>query len=450
MYKYRIYSKLKEYAGADKSFHMPGHKGRGDFKSKFKVAPFDITELSYSDNLSSPEDIFLKAQTELAEIVGAKKSFILTDGSTSGVLAMMYALSKCGKSIGNKIIIFRSSHKSVWNACRLFGLEPLPVHGGFKDGVLQPPPPELVEELINKDNSIVGLVATSPDYYGNIPPLKEYSEILKRAGRYLAADGAHGAHLVFEEGRRGHAGLYADVWVDGAHKSLPALTQGALLSANRKELIPHLKDGLQLFATTSPSYPLSASVEYAFKYIANNPRIYQAAKSAAEDFRRKCPFKIYPSDDWTKLAVDFGGAGLNSRRAADMLEKQGIYAETDDGKYILFYLSPMTRQTELKRLLKILRSLTPDGSVDNPCGYTLPYAERKCGYLQAINSEKETVPPELAVGRICAENAGIFPPCIPVVVAGEAVTEGAVEMLKGGRATFGLNGGKITVVKNER
>ena len=140
MYKYLIYSQLKAYAKADKSFHMPGHKARGDFKSKFPVAPFDITELSYSDNLLCPTGIIAKAQSELAEILGAKKSFILTDGSSSGVLAMMYALSK----FGNKVIVPRNCHVSVWNACKLFNLEPVIVQGAHDEGVLLPPSPSLI------------------------------------------------------------------------------------------------------------------------------------------------------------------------------------------------------------------------------------------------------------------------------------------------------------------
>ena len=150
MHKYLIYSQLKAYAKADKSFHMPGHKARGDFKSKFPVAPFDITELSYSDNLLCPTGIIAKAQSELAEILGAKKSFILTDGSSSGVLAMMYALSK----FGNKVIVPRNCHVSVWNACKLFNLEPVIVQGAHDEGVLLPPSPSLIEKLVSNDRTI--------------------------------------------------------------------------------------------------------------------------------------------------------------------------------------------------------------------------------------------------------------------------------------------------------
>ena len=256
MYRYLIYEQLKSHARTDKSFHMPGHKARGDFKAKFAVAPLDVTELSYSGNLFCPSGVAVKAQEEIAEILGAKFSRILTGGSTSGVLAMVYALS--GR--GSKIIIPRNSHQSVWNACRLFNLEPVTVQGGDKDGVMLPPDPTEIEELLANDNTIAGMVALSPDYYGNVAPLKEYSEILKKYRRYLAVDGAHGAHLAFLPQNAGYAGVYADMWVDGAHKTLPVLTQGAVVSANCEELVPDLFAGLSLLGSTSPSFPVAASV----------------------------------------------------------------------------------------------------------------------------------------------------------------------------------------------
>lgn len=79
--------------------------------------------------------------------------------------------------------------------------------------------------LVAGDDDVIGMIATSPDYYGNIAPLEKYAEALHSRGKVLLVDGAHGAHLAFESGRAGYAGVYADAWADGAHKSLPTLTQ---------------------------------------------------------------------------------------------------------------------------------------------------------------------------------------------------------------------------------
>lgn len=445
MYNYLIYDQLKKYAKADKSFHMPGHKARGDFKSKFAVAPLDVTELSYSDNLLCPKGVIARAQTDIAEILGARRSYIMTDGSSSGVLSMIFAVSKPG----SKIIVPRNSHQSVWNACKLLNIEPVIVQGESRDGVLLPPDPELVEKLVSNDRTIAAMIVTSPDYYGNIAPLSEYAAVLKKYGRYFLVDGAHGAHLAFEKSRQGYAGASADIWVDGAHKTMPALTQGAIVSVNCEKLVPALEEGLSVFRTTSPSFPITASVEYAVKYLYNNPELIKEAKAAVAAFRAKCPYKLYPSDDWTKLAIDFEPLGVSSHDVAEILEKKGIYAELSDGKYILFYLSPMTTASDLNALSVALSSALMNKKlkkefVKRP---ELPVPGRTYSFLYALKQPREKIPLSSAVGRMAARNAGIAPPCTPVTVAGEIISEAAVKILGGSDGVFGVEDGKIWVVK---
>ena len=72
----KIYSMLHKYSkGRHLSFHTPGHK----------AGAWDITELSYSDNLSCPKGVIKEAEKDISEILGSAASFILTDGSTAGV-----------------------------------------------------------------------------------------------------------------------------------------------------------------------------------------------------------------------------------------------------------------------------------------------------------------------------------------------------------------------------
>lgn len=444
MQNYLIYSQLKTYAKKDKSFHMPGHKGRGDFKAKFPVANLDVTELSYTDDLFCPKGVIARAQEDIAKILGAKKSRILTDGSSCGVLSMIYAIS----SYGTKLIVPRGSHQSVWNACRLFNLEPVIVQGEYRDGVLLPPPPEMIEKIISNDLTVAGMVISSPDYYGNIAPLKEYAALLHAYGRYLLVDGAHGAHLAFGKSRAGYAGVYADLWVDGAHKTLPTLTQGAILCANESKLIAAAEEGLSLFRTTSPSFPIMASVEYGVKYLKYNPKAYEDADAAIAAFRAKCPLPVYPSDDEMKLAVDCEPLGVNSDDIAALLEKKGIYPELSDGRYILFYLSPMTTQGELNKLLTVLNAVVHSKKLKKNYAAKplLPPVERTYSYLYSLKQKHELVPLDGAAGRMCAGNVGISPPCTPVIVAGEIITAQAIKILSGAKGVYGLYGGKIRVV----
>ncbi len=446
MYDYLIYSRLKKHARTLKSFHIPGHKARGEFKSKFPDASIDVTELSYSDNLQCPDGVIAEAQRDIAKILGAAASYITTDGSSSGVYAMAY----CASKRGNKIIVFRNSHQSVWNACRLFGLEPLIVQGPEKDGVLQPPDKELIERLVSADANISAVLATSPDYYGNIAPLSEYREVLTKYNRLLLVDGAHGAHLAFGKSK-GYAGRFADMWVDGAHKTLPALTQGALININNDDLIPSAEEALGLFRTTSPNYPIMASVEYGVKFLANNSKYIYRAKTAVEQFKKDVgnEFTFYPSDDWTKLLIDFKPFGISPDKVLERLEKKGLYAEFSDGRYILFYLSPMTEAADLNVLKKRLTSIVGNRKLKGTYKEKppVPSGDRSYSFQYALRKQSEWVELDDAVGRMCAKNAGLAPPCIPVVVTGEMVTLAAVKTLSQAKSVFGLKDGKICVVK---
>ena len=446
MFEYGIYNQLKKGTKFAKSFHIPGHKAVGEFKSKFKDCALDITELPYSDNLLCPDGVIDKAQKDIAKILKARRSYITTDGSSSGVFALVF----CAAKKGNKLIVFRNSHQSVWNACRLLGVEPLVVQGEEKEGILQPPDCEIMEKLIANDPHIAGVLATSPDYYGNIAPLERYSEITKKYKRLLLVDEAHGAHLAF--GEKGYAGQFADMWVDGAHKTLSTLTQGAIVSVNSEELVPLAEEALSIFRTTSPSFPIMASVEYGVKLLANKPQILKNAKIAAAKFKVDAEvsgYAFYPGGDWTKLLIDFKPFGISAERALQELERRRVYAEFADGRYILFYLSPQIGEKELKNLRKQLDAVIANKKLQNTYRERpkIPHTERSYSFLYALKRQSEWVDLEKAAGRMCAKNAGIIPPCIPLAITGEMITEETVKVLSQTKNTFGLKNGQICVVK---
>ena len=412
----RIYTMLKTHARQKHlSFHTPGHK----------IGKWDITELSFSDNLSSPRGCIAQAEKEVAQILGAYKSFLLTDGSTCGVLSMLHA----AKTLGVKSVAFpETAHKSVWNGCALLGLTPFPFSVEHEGGI---PKPTVLKNVENVLLAADAILLTSPDYYGNIPDLFSFRKFCDDTKKLLLIDGAHGGHLHFDKAI--YAGAFADLWVDGVHKSLPALTQGAVVSAKDEKGAAALQKGVDIFRSTSPSYPILASVEYAVKAPQGKTALY--ARALAE----KYPQRMVLQKDFTKLCVRFG---LHAFSAEKDLEKQGVYPEFCDGNILMFYLSCKTKKRALVRLENALLKLFKKYPLESVEQIHAPVVLPKTTQTEWVNiSDCE--------GKISAQNFGLFPPCVPLVKRGEQITKESLALLQKADNVFGVYEEKLLIFKGE-
>ena len=401
--KCHIYQMLKN-GKSHLSFHTPGHK----------VGKWDLTELSFSDNLSSPRGCIAKAERDVAQILHAHASFILTDGSTSGVFSMLFA----AKTLGVKTIALPARvHKSATNACQVLNITALPYSA--------------LEEIESVLQSADALFVVSPDYYGTIPPLNTLRALCDQQNKLLLIDGAHGGHLHFSPDH--YAGEFADIWVDGVHKSLPALTQGAVVSAKTEKTAEALQEAVQMFRTTSPSYPIMASVEYAVKYPRNESLEQQVRKYANTQPR------VLVQDDWTKLCARFGEQSFD---VCQILEKQGIFAEFCDGDFVVFYLSPATSLHAFKRLQSALDKLFRLYPLSQTQRLPAPVVLQK-------NNEEEWVELSSCEGRVCAKECGLFPPCTSLFCRGEQITKEKLQLLQKAQNVYGVFENKICVFKEE-
>lgn len=438
-----IYQMLRAYShGRHLSFHTPGHK----------VGKWDITELSYSDNLSAPSGCIAQAEQDIARILGAERSFILTDGSTSGVLAMLYA----AKQLGVKTVaVCEASHKSVFNGCSLLGLTPLTYPQKTEKGI---PVAYTGAELFERFSALFSacdcVFLTSPDYYGNFADFRKIRQFCDEQGKLLLVDGAHGGHLHFEKSV--YAGSYADFWVDGVHKNLPAFTQGAVVSAKTQKYAEKLREGVDIFRTTSPSYPIMASVEYAVKY----PRNSELEQAVSDWVARE--HRLQSGGDWTKVCAVFG---KNAFEAEKILESEGIYPEFCDGNVIMFYLSPATSKKQFKTLQKKLRKVILRFIINNIGDHVCDEHSKnvkegvqvrvdncitQCNPASVISQKTEWIALENTENQICAANCGLFPPCTPLIKAGERVKKEKIELLQHANNVYGLDNGKMLVIKTEK
>ncbi len=432
---------LAQYAKSDSlRLHMPGHKGRGKGILK-DIFSCDITELSFSDNLANPSGVIKLAQEDIAKICRSKYSRILTGGSTLGVLSSVYAV----KTRGKKMIIQRSSHKSVYNALELFGIEPLILNEKTKNGLITGE--FFNDELFDlTDNDVIGALLTSPDYFGRALDLKNIKRRLSKNGKLLIVDGAHGGHFVFDNPSQ-YAGNFADIWIDGAHKTLQTLTQGALLHVNNESLIENLEEGISLFSTSSPNYLIMASVESGVKRFEDikreNEKQFIEAKSFLVYELKKAGFDILPCDDNLKVTVIC--KNCDGLKIGEFFERKGIFAELVGEKEILFMLAYTFNKEDAEKIITAIKEYKGCGKKE-VCNEAFPLPKRKIEYVNARKTQREEIDLSIAKGRVCAENAGVFPPCYPIITAGEIFDDRVIEALSV-KNTFGVKNGKVKVIK---
>lgn len=251
--------KLKAHAASDfYPFHMPGHKRSS--LSLGEPALLDITEITDFDDLHHETGILFEAEQRAAALWGAKESFLLVNGSTCGTLSAMSAAAARGSSA----LVAKNCHKSVWHGCFLndFSVTELPPEKtsfGI-DGAVSVKTMEAAF-LKNPDAKLV--VLTSPTYEGIVSDIAEIAAVTHRHGAVLLVDEAHGAHFgLHRELPRSAVTLGADLVVQSLHKTLPSLTQTAVLHrCGDRVSSDALRRFLDIYETSSPSYILLASID---------------------------------------------------------------------------------------------------------------------------------------------------------------------------------------------
>ena len=96
-----------------------------------------------------------------------------------------------------------------------------------------------------------------------VSDIKKISDIVHKHGAVLIVDEAHGAHFHFhEEFPTSAVCCGADLVIQSIHKTLPALTQTALLHICSDIVnVEKVKMYWNIYQTTSPSYILMASID---------------------------------------------------------------------------------------------------------------------------------------------------------------------------------------------
>ncbi|MDO4482340.1 MAG: aminotransferase class I/II-fold pyridoxal phosphate-dependent enzyme, partial [Bacillota bacterium] len=478
---------LTEYDKKDiYPMHMPGHKRSGimDMANPYTI---DVTEAGELDDLHNPQGILAETMDRCAGVFGSSSSFFLVNGSTCGLLAGIFAATKNG----DKILVARNCHKSVYNGIYLRGLEPVYVYPEIdrEFGISGSIKPEDIKRELKQNRDIKLVVITSPTYEGVVSDVKSIAKICHKYKVPLLVDGAHGAHFGFHPGLPERSiVLGADMVVESVHKTLPSLTQTAVMHLS-SSLIEEaeLRQYLAMFQTTSPSYVLMSSIDKcvgfvsspegqdAFEKYMNMLSDFSESMKALKLLKVLCKgndsLENHPSFfrfDPGKIVISLGDSEITGTKLEETWrEKFRIQAEMAYGNYLVAMTSICDTEKGFERLKYALfsvdseledeaikRKKSDDISVDSPYfvikggldndkkkhqGYDTAFeidgisppkgGEAAMTSSEALNSPGLTINAEDCGGEISQEYIYAYPPGVPLVVPGEKISEEMLEYI---------------------
>ncbi len=462
-----LLDKLTAYGESDYyPYHMPGHKRRLSCTLPKEWIATDITEIEGFDNLHQPQGILKELQDRAAAVYGAEESFYLVNGSTCGILAAISATVP----MGGELLIARNSHKSVYHAAYLRQLTLHYMYPEMVEGysICEAITAEQVEKSLRQYPQVSAVLIVSPTYEGRIADVEAIAKVVHKKRIPLIVDEAHGAHLGFSPlFARNSAALGADIVINSVHKTLPALTQTAILHANGALFDrENLKRFLRIYQTSSPSYLLMSSIEEAIEVALKQSVFERFAwnwKALLEELTACKNLRVLPADyrmcaekkhDMGKLIISVEETELSGQELYDiLLEKYHLQPEMACENYVLCMFTIGDEWQGYERLAKALLSID--------CGLQkckenktrqVPELYTDKPLFEAWEKEKEYVLLENAQGRIVGDFLNLYPPGVPIAVPGEIITKDTIDLLldclHGGLAVQGIRGdGYIALIK---
>jgi len=358
-------------------------------------------------------------------------------------------------------------HVSAVNALRLSRICPVYIRQPEQESFL----PQLfytkhLKEAISSNPDAKAVYVTYPNYFGFCLNLSEISEITHDAGMALIVDGAHSAHFSYSDMLpKCCAAAGADVWTVSAHKTLPCMNQGAYINVGKNSFIDAktVKEKLKMILTTSPSYIILSSLDYASDYMARCGREeLSRVVTLTEQFTKEIndipglktvdidslPENVFDKDP-LKLIIDVSGKGLTGFSAGRILEYCGVFTEAVDAKHLVLIITVADEKEDFERLIKALKQLEDGNEISAFSQYVYPKLMKISTPAQVEMREKVSLPLEDAESLIAAAPVGIYPPGVPIVLPGEQITQEVVSYLlaakKEGFELFGIEDGNVSL-----
>ncbi len=444
--KEELYKKLEKYQEKGcYPFHMPGHKRNTELSPAHLMCfSQDITEIEGFDNLHHPQGVIKEALQRASQLYQTESSYFSVNGSTGALLAAVSAACKRG----GRILMARNCHKAVYYGAYLRGLQVSYVYPKKEpvcglDGSISP---EDIRAALEKYPDTQAVILTSPTYEGVVSDIGKIADIVHRAGAVLLVDEAHGSHLRFHKDFPASAlSLEADLVVHSLHKTLPSLTQTALLHRNSHRVAREdVQKFMEIYQTSSPSYLLMASMDACIcllqekgealfdEYMENLRKCREELKKL--EYIHLADEEIADGEgvyalDPSKLIFSVRGCPVKGGELSRILRnKYRLEMEMEHLDYVLALTSigdtkeGFTRLTEA--MLEVDHSLKKSYvRTKRPSAGAYAAMEQVLTIAEGMESPKKRCALALSKGKISGEFVYLYPPGIPLLVPGERITE---------------------------
>ncbi len=436
-YQAPIINALRLLAQEDQvALHMPGHKlgalapgiltdwlGAG-------VLQYDQTEIGALDSLHSPSGPIAAAERLAAELYQVECTCFTTNGSSAALIAGLMAAT----SPGDTILLPRNAHKSIISGLVLADLQPRFLEPAYEDGIVLGLSPETLQATLDAGctPNPTAVLLVHPGFEGGCGDISQLVRIAHQHGCTVIVDEAHGSHFKFHHKLPMSAtDAGADLVVQSAHKTLPALTGGAWVHLQGSRIsAERLRQCINLVQSTSPSWLILGSLDAARLEMSKRgfdllDRAIEAATRLEESIHRRTPFTVWEpastgfTRDCLKVNLLTAQCGYTGIEVAKYLQKKGIYSEMSSTNSVLLMLTVADAVQPLGGVIDVLASLEALNPLPSKTGMALPLPDCQVSPRTAYLADMEWVNLQAAVGRVSARSIYEYPPGIPLIVPGQ-------------------------------
>ncbi len=466
---------LRDYVySAKDAWHTPGHSGGASLRDSPWVSDFHQmmgehifnADLSVSvqvlDSLLEPHSVIQEAQDLAAEAFGAKKTFFVTNGtSTANKVIVQHVLGA-----GGKIIVDQACHKSIHHAVILYGVEPVYLHASLKAqyGFYGPVPRAHIFDAIDNNVDAKLLVLTSCTYDGFYYELKPIIDYAHQHGIKVLIDEAWYAHGRFHPDLRPNAlECGADYVTQSTHKMLSAFSQASMIHVADPQFKEHqFREDLNMHTSTSPQYAMIASLDVARKQMSMEgylqlSRCINVATRLRAGIDKTGIFRVLNLEDMlpdeldndgikldpTKLSIDISASGMTARELQlELFDNYGVQVEKVTHNTLSVLVTLGSTESKVLRLLNAFQKIAGKANTDREVSchsvprlprlsafHVLPRdayfgAAREIPLLTSMHGLNEGV-----IGAVSADLVVPYPPGIPVLIPGQEITDSIARFL---------------------